>query len=159
MPEDTEQPAAPKHPGGRPSKLSKEITDKAIEAAKLNVSDATLCRYCRIHPETLINWRHKARIGDKKFVEFFAKIDEARAEGTISSMKEIKAAKDWRAHAYLVDRAEGRASQPIQLTGKDDGPVKVDTGIMPPVYLILQGAEGLHNPYEPPPPSQVEPGQ
>lgn len=160
-PQPQENTAPAKNKGGRPIKLSKELIEKALKAAKLNISDANLCRYCRIHPETLINWRHRARIGEKKFLEFFEKLDEARAEGLMHSAKIIHDSTDWRAHAYMLDRGDGKTAVPVTLSGggKDSEPIKVDTGIMPPVYVILQNVEGVPNPYQQPEATPTEPGK
>lgn len=150
-PQEPEEKDAPRNKGGRPTRLTPQLIEKALKAAKLNLADATICKYCRIHPDTLINWRHRARTGEKKFVEFFQLLDEARAEGCVKSAEIIAGSSDWRAQAFLLERAEGKQAIPVQLGGaKDAEPIKIDQSLMPPVYVILQNAEGIPNPYNQP---------
>lgn len=150
-------PKKKKGPGGRPTKLTPELQKKAVKAAESLCTEATLCDHIGIDQDTLVNWKHRARIGEKAYKEFFRQLDMARAGGRIKHYTHIGKSKEWRASAWLIERSEGATAQRIEHSGKGDKPIQVEqTGVTPPVYLILQGAEGLHNPYEPT--AEPEPG-
>lgn len=137
----------------RPLKLEGEgFREKAVKFAATLPTDSAMCRHLRVHPGTWVEWKNRCQAGEEFFVEFFADINEARAQEEARLVGKIKKAKDWRAAAWLLERrGEGFVAK-HEVTGKDGVPLA--GGVMPPVTVVVQSAPGcapLTNPYALPP--------
>lgn len=144
-------PSKSKHPGGRPSKLTPALADQAVALAASLAPESTICEALRIEQDTFINWKHRAREGSKLHKEFFGRFRQARALAKIARLKALQDTGEWRASAWLLERSDpahfGR--QVIEHTGPHGTALPIHDS-PPPITIILQGAEGLENPYEPP---------
>lgn len=70
-------------PGGRPSKLTPELTAELIGLLSEGKPIEPSCRKVGIDDTTFRLWRSKARQGEERYQEFFALVTRARAEGEL----------------------------------------------------------------------------
>lgn len=96
-----------KKPTGRPSKFSKPVRDRIIQAIGAGCTYDLAADYAGISRKTLWDWLKKGQDPkNKEYVTFRTDIKRAEAEGAISNLGTIKQAsvKDWKAAAWLLER-------------------------------------------------------
>jgi hypothetical protein len=106
----------PKHPGGRPTKRTPEITAQIAEAIADGLNDTFVCDLVGITPETLIQWR--------KNKEFSYAIKSAEAARLQIRLRRIESGDDgWQGTAWFVERKYPRDwSRPeLQMTVEHTG--------------------------------------
>jgi hypothetical protein len=107
--------------GGRPNKLTAEVTERIVEAIKRGATYEIACNYAGITYQTFRNWMIK---GEKtrrknKFFEFFNKVKEAEGEAAYRWLAIIdKAAIEgsWQAAAWKLERRH----REFKLNNQDD---------------------------------------
>ena len=104
---------------GRPSKLTDKVTRAAEEALALGVTVEDACASAGISPRTFRRWRRSAREGNERFIEFFDRMEMARAVARVESLKTIRSGKmingekDWKAEAWCAERAHPELSKAV----------------------------------------------
>lgn len=96
-----------KHPGGRPTKITTEVTSKILAAVRGGNYIETAAQFAGISKETLYAWLRRG--GNEKrgpYKEFSDALYEALATAEISDINIITQAakKDWRAAAWRQER-------------------------------------------------------
>jgi hypothetical protein len=87
----------PKHPGGRPSKRTPEITDQICEAISYGLTDEEVAALVGIDDSTLTRW--------KKDPQFCGAIKRAVAKRKLDRLKRIERAEPgWQATAWFIER-------------------------------------------------------
>jgi hypothetical protein len=87
----------PKHPGGRPSKRTPEITDQICEAISYGLTDEEVAALVGIDDSTLTCWR--------KIPEFSGAIKKAVALRKLNRLKRIeKGEPGWQGTAWAMER-------------------------------------------------------
>ena len=87
----------PKHPGGRPSKRTPEITDKICDAISYGLTDEEVAAMVGIDDSTLTCW--------KKIPEFSGAIKKAVALRKLDRLKRIeKGEPGWQGTAWAMER-------------------------------------------------------
>lgn len=85
-------------PGGRPSKLTPEITAKICEHVRAGAYIYVAAQACGIGRETVRRWMHDNE-------EFRAALNTARAEAMAESIKFIRSgAQGWQGSAWYLER-------------------------------------------------------
>jgi hypothetical protein len=114
----------------RPTKLNAEVTRKVCEAVKLGSTYADAAGYAGIAYRTFADWMQSE---EPEFVQFQQAVKDAQAAGKIGLLAKIEKAINegaWQAAAWKLERRDPEYARRdrVQLTGKDDGPVKIETG-------------------------------
>jgi hypothetical protein len=92
-----EQDFEPKHPGGRPSKRTPEITDKICDSISYGLTDEEVAALVGIDDSTLTRW--------KKDSEFCGAIKKAVAMRKLDRLKRIeKGEPGWQGTAWAMER-------------------------------------------------------
>jgi AraC-like DNA-binding protein len=92
-----EQDIEPKHPGGRPTKRTPEITDQICEAISYGLTDEEVAALAGIDDSTLTRW--------KKDPEFCGAIKRAVAMRKLDRLKRIESgALGWQGTAWAMER-------------------------------------------------------
>src|ERR1700730_4903614 len=92
-----EQDLEPKHPGGRPSKRTPEITDKICDAISYGLTDDEVAAMVGIDDATLTRW--------KKDPEFCGAIKRAVAMRKLDRLKRIESGTiGWQGTAWAMER-------------------------------------------------------
>jgi len=92
-----EQDIEPKHPGGRPSKRTPEITDQICDAISYGLTDEEVAAMVGIDDSTLTRW--------KKDPEFCGAIKRAVAIRKLDRLKRIESgAIGWQGTAWAMER-------------------------------------------------------
>ena len=125
--EGQEQDAAStgRHPGGRPTKLTREVIEKIAELVRAGNYMVTAAAYVGVNRDTLYAWlRRGAAARSGLYREFSDSIGVALAGAEIDPLKLITEAgqKEWRALAWRLERRYpdrwGRLER-IEHTGAD----------------------------------------
>jgi hypothetical protein len=96
-----------KHPGGRPTKLTRKIIDDFIIALRAGNYLETAAAYVGVSKQTLFNWLRRGARGQEKIcVEFLDSVKKAQAESEIRDIATIVAASKttWQAAAWRLER-------------------------------------------------------
>ena len=115
----------------RPSKLTPEVHETIIDSVKAGMTYRLACVRVDIDESTLYRWLTAGETQVRgQFCEFrkdFMRAIADSAEVLLNQIR-VKAPTDWRAAAFMLERRfpddYGRRTE---VTGKDGGPVKVDT--------------------------------
>jgi hypothetical protein len=92
-----EAESEPKHPGGRPSKRTPEITDQICEAISYGLTDEEVAALVGIDDSTLTSW--------KKIPEFSGAIKSAVAARKLARLKRIESGESgWQGTAWAMER-------------------------------------------------------
>jgi Bacteriophage CII protein len=92
-----ERELEPKHPGGRPTKRTPEITDQICEAISYGLTDEEVAAMVGIDDSTLTRW--------KKDREFCGAIKKALATRKLGRLKRIEAGeRGWQGTAWAMER-------------------------------------------------------
>lgn len=93
-------PAAPRHPGGRPTKYTPETTTAILDAIRVGTPLTHACRYGGVSFETFNEWR-------KQYSEFSEQVKEAESEAVKGWLEHIETAArngSWQAAAWKLER-------------------------------------------------------
>lgn len=104
----------------RPTKLTKQVKAKILEALKLGATREHAAAYAGIASRTFYNWMSQGK-GDEKgpYLQFFHDVKKAEGENTVAMLGIVKAASqtDWKAAAWCLERCRGYTrTKAIQLT-------------------------------------------
>jgi hypothetical protein len=82
------------HPGkpklvGRPSKISKELTQRLCEMIEIGMPYTLACEAAGISFDAYNNWKKKGEAGEPKFVEFYERVKKAKATCALNCLKRI----------------------------------------------------------------------
>ena len=117
---------------GRPTKISKAVTDRVIEAIKSGATYELAAQYAGISYSTFNNWMLKGEEGHKDFLQFLQQVKEAEGKAAITwlQMIDTAAAESWQAAAWKLERRypQSYGKQVVEHQGKDGGEIliKVD---------------------------------
>ena len=92
---------------GRKSKLTKQTTQKFVQAIKTGCTYALASQYAGVNPSTFYMWMKNGKAeASSEEVEFYNTIKKAEAEGAMTSLQLIQKAglDDWRASAWIMER-------------------------------------------------------
>ena len=115
----------------RPTKLTPDVQDLIVDGINAGLTFGLSCSRAGVHPATFYRWLEKgetANVG--RYSEFCDAVSRAKADSALRLVSQItlQAPTDWRAAAFMLERRfpddYGRRTE---VTGKDGGPVKVDT--------------------------------
>lgn len=76
-----------KHPGGRPTKLTLEITERFLNAVKLGAPYTLACNYAGISYNTLLNWKERT---EQQYVEFFQALTRAEGAAVVQWLAQLE---------------------------------------------------------------------
>ena len=115
----------------RPTKLTPEVQDIIVDGINAGLTCGLTCARAGVTPSTFYSWLEKGEAAKSgALMEFFDTVSRARADSAMRLVSQItlQAPTDWRAAAFLLERRfpddYGKRSE---VTGKDGGPVKVET--------------------------------
>lgn len=118
----------------RPTKLSKKITDRIVEAISQGAYQDVAARYAGIDPATFYRWMDKGSSDDAapEYREFHDAVENAKAAAEVDAVLVInRAALDgaWQAAAWWLERTRpkkyGRFDR-NEVSGADGGPLRID---------------------------------
>lgn len=122
----------PKHPGGRPSSLTPEVTKKLLDAIRMGNYYNAACAYAGINYDTFRRWMGKgeqAKSGE--FYEFFVLVgnSEHEAEARIVGLWVKQIPEDWHAAQAFLERRYpdrwGKKETKIIEGGDEDKPIRL----------------------------------
>ena len=116
---------------GRPTKLTPEVQDLIVDGINAGLTLGLTCARAGVARSTFYDWLEKGEAAKSgALMEFSDTVSRARADSALRLVSQItlQAPTDWRAAAFLLERRfpddYGKRSE---VTGKDGGPVKVET--------------------------------
>ena len=116
---------------GRKTKLTPEVQEIIVDGINAGLTLGLTCARAGVTPATFYNWLEKGEAAKSGvLMEFFNAVERAKADSALRLVSQItlQAPTDWRAAAFMLERRfpddYGKRSE---ITGKDGGPVKVDT--------------------------------
>ena len=116
---------------GRPTKLTPEVQEVIVDGINAGLTFGLTCARAGVTYATFYNWLEKGEAAKSgALMEFFDAVERAKADSALRLVSQItlQAPTDWRAAAFMLERRfpddYGKRSE---ITGKDGGPVKVDT--------------------------------
>ena len=116
---------------GRPSKLTPQVQELIVDGITAGLTYRLSCERAGIFPSTFYAWIERGeRQAKGRYQDFAEAVARAKSDSALRLVSQITLAapKDWRAAAFMLERRfpddYGRRTE---LTGKDGGPVKVDT--------------------------------
>lgn len=125
----TKAKAKPRKPGRKPL-LTPGLEKRLLDILAKGVPRSIACPAVGITDRTLRIWVERARAGEKRYVEFCDKLDEATANAKVTLVTAIQAKmnRDWRAAAFLLERTDPttfgqRALIPVE---QDEAPEPVE---------------------------------
>jgi len=93
---------------GRPSKFTKEITDKLIYAIRLGAYYEMACNYAGVSYDVFRKWVIDAQSNpDSQYQEFYDALKEAEGESGVKALEVIQNAMDgevWQSAAWRLER-------------------------------------------------------
>ncbi len=107
-----EPPPKPKKKGGRPTKLTPEVQEQVCTAIRAGNTFEAAAAYGGISPASFYSYMDKGRQSYEKgkrrtkFTEFLEEVTRAKSTAEVALVANINKAgdKDWRAHAFLLER-------------------------------------------------------
>ena len=115
----------------RPTKLTPDVQEAIVDGINAGLTFRLSCARAGVNPATFYRWLgtgETANVG--RYREFCDAVERAKADSALRLVSQItlQAPADWRAAAFMLERRfpddYGRRTE---VTGKDGGPVKVDT--------------------------------
>ena len=116
---------------GRPTKLTPEVQETIVDGINAGLTFRLTCARAGVNPATFYRWLEKGEAAQTGvYREFCDTASRARADAALRLVSQItlQAPTDWRAAAFLLERRfPDDYGKRTEVTGKDGGPVKVDT--------------------------------
>ena len=116
---------------GRPTKLTPDVQEFIVDGINAGLTFGLTCARAGVNPATFYRWLEKGETAKSGvYSEFCDTVSRAKADSALRLVSQItlQAPTDWRAAAFMLERRfpddYGRRTE---VTGKDGGPVKVDT--------------------------------
>ena len=115
----------------RPTKLTPDVQDLIVDGINAGLTFRLTCARVGVHPATFYRWLdtgETANVG--RYREFYEAVERAKADSALRLVSQItlQAPADWRAAAFMLERRfPDDYGKRTEVTGKDGGPVKVDT--------------------------------
>lgn len=119
----------------RPTKLTKELTDRIVLAIKAGNYAKIAAAMVGISEATYYSWLEQAKQPDAtpELLEFLESVERAEAEAEISAVARIKQASDngtWQAASWLLERKHGERwgrNDKIrqEISGVDGAPIQL----------------------------------
>ena len=132
-----------KHPGGRPTKLTPDESNRIILAVKAGNYIETAAAFGGISKETLFTWLRRGRRSRQKnniYKQFSDAVEKALADAEIRDVANIEIASkdDWHASAWRLERKypEKWGRRRVEVTGDDGGPIRTINQISDVVIYI-----------------------
>ena len=116
---------------GRPTKLTPATQAKILESIRAGLTHKLACMRVGVNDSTFYRWLQEgsqARSG--RYKDFHDEVMRANADSAevLLNQIRIKAYEDWRAAAFILERRfPDDYGKRTELTGKDGGPVIVET--------------------------------
>lgn len=141
-----------KRKAGRKGILTHELSEQLCAYIRAGLTKKGACDAMMIGESTFYQWLQRGE-QDKEagknnvYVEFAESLGKAEAAFKLAHIKNIKTAADqgsWQASAWMLERVYrdeyGRnADAKVELTGKDSGPVEVESAVK--IYLPSNGRD------------------
>ena len=115
----------------RPTKLTPEVHEAIVDGINAGLTYRLSCARAGVTPATFYKWLEKGEGAQSgALMEFFDAVERAKSDSALRLVSQItlQAPTDWRAAAFILERRfpddYGRRTE---VTGKDGGPVKVDS--------------------------------
>ena len=122
----TVQPSGRLSRVGKPSKLNADVIQRVAKWISQGVSEARALAACGIGSHAAADWRRRVRAGHGGiYLEYVQATEAARAELASRAIQRVQEAadedpKNWRAWAWLAERADPVSNKPaIDATGED----------------------------------------
>ena len=97
---------APKtHDTGRPTLCTPEIIERLCAEMEALGFVGAACARASVHKSTVLDWVRRGEAGEAPFSDFSARWAQARARANARHVEAIQASPDWRARAWLLERA------------------------------------------------------
>ena len=113
-----------KNKGGRPTKMTEDTLAKLEDAFSCGCTDEEACLYADISMTTLYRYQEdNPKFRDRKLLLKQNPVMKARRV----LMEDLEENKDKNTARYLIDKADGKAKQAVQLSGDQDNPIKTET--------------------------------
>ena len=116
---------------GRKTKLTPHVQEVIVDGINAGLTFRLTCARAGVTYTTFYNWLEKGEAAKSGVLrEFFDAVERAKADSALRLVSQItlQAPTDWRAAAFILERRfpddYGKRSE---ITGKDGGPVKVET--------------------------------
>ena len=115
----------------RPTKLTPESQETIVDGINAGLTFRLTCARAGVNPATFYRWLEKGETAKSgRYREFCDTVSRAKADSALRLVSQItlQAPTDWRAAAFMLERRfPDDYGKRTEVTGKDDGPVKVDT--------------------------------
>ena len=111
--------------------MTPEVQGLIVDGINAGLTFRLTCARVGVHPGTFYRWLEtgeKAKTG--RYREFYDAVERAKADSALRLVSQItlQAPTDWRAAAFMLERRfPDDYGKRTEVTGKDGGPVKVDT--------------------------------
>ena len=89
---------------GRPTRIDADLTRKLCDLFREGLGITTVCAALEVSESKFHEWMKKGEQGEKPYSEFRQRTLCARAWGKIAHLRAIFANKDWRGHAWYLER-------------------------------------------------------
>ena len=115
----------------RPTKLTPEVQDLIVDGINAGLTFRLTCARAGVNPGTFYRWLEKGEAAQTGvYREFCDAVERAKADSALRLVSQItlQAPTDWRAAAFMLERRFPEDyGKRTEITGKDGGPVEVDT--------------------------------
>jgi hypothetical protein len=98
----------------RPSRFTKEVTDKILSELRLGMFFETACAMAAVPSRAARQWLTWGKEGKPKYAEFADAVEAAREEAIRRHLAIIAHAgkKDWKARAWILEKLDPKRFQP-----------------------------------------------
>ena len=93
------------HDTGRPTLCTPEVIDRLCAEMEALGFVGAACARANVHKSTVLDWVRRGEAGEAPFSDFSARWARARAQANARHVEAIQASPDWRARAWLLERA------------------------------------------------------
>jgi transposase len=121
-----------RHPGGRPSKCTKELIGRVEETVGRLYYVEAVADSLGIGRKTFYEWLQRGEVeNDSIYAQFAHTVKRAQAKAKEELLSGIRAgnAGDWQGKAWILERcypAEFGRRERLEITGADGGPIEVE---------------------------------
>ena len=93
------------HPQGRPTMCTPEVIERLCAEMEALGFVGAACARAGVAKSTVEEWVQRGKDGQEPFAEFAGRWAQARARANARHVEAIQASPDWRARAWLLERA------------------------------------------------------